>query len=217
MPKDPNIPEHFYKKFVPDTRPTRTRGCDHPECAGVGEYRAPRSRELDDDHPLFANGSTHHQNYYWFCLDHVKIYNQAWDFYEGLNCFEMEAAIRHDGVWNRPTWPMGNKAGKMEDALRHAIHREFGVDAGQSDTMHHNHADNDNPKATSFIHRKAEIDALKELDLAPPVDFTVIKKTYRVLVKKHHPDLQKGKSSEEKIKRLNSAFTYLKALYGEAT
>lgn len=215
MPKDPNIPEHFYKKFVHDTRPVRTRACDHPDCTNVGEYRAPRSRELDDDHPLFAMGETHQRNYYWFCLEHVKLYNEAWDYYEGLNAFEMEAAIRHDTVWNRPTWPLGvtaRQAARMDEALRRALHREFDIETG----THHAQAGNDNA-GTSFIHRKAEIDALKELDLRPPVDFSVIKKTYRLLVKKHHPDLHSGLSGEEKIKRLNSAFTYLKALHGESS
>ena len=48
------------------------RGCDHPGCAGGGEFRAPKSRlEIE--------------RYYWFCLEHVRAYNSAWNYYAGMN------------------------------------------------------------------------------------------------------------------------------------
>jgi hypothetical protein len=48
------------------------RLCDHPGCEAGGDYRAPRSR-LELNH------------YYWFCLDHVRGYNAAWNYYAGMN------------------------------------------------------------------------------------------------------------------------------------
>src|SRR5204862_7181536 len=48
------------------------RACEHPGCPGGGEFRAPKSRlELD--------------RYYWFCLEHVRAYNSAWNYYAGMN------------------------------------------------------------------------------------------------------------------------------------
>jgi curved DNA-binding protein CbpA len=53
------------------------------------------------------------------------------------------------------------------------------------------------------------------LDLAPPVDFSQIKARYRELAKIHHPDINGGdKVAEETLKRINQAYTTLKASYG---
>src|SRR5882672_6797989 len=72
------------------------RLCDHPGCAAGGDFRAPRSRiELD--------------HYFWFCLDHVRAYNAAWNYYAGMSEAEVEAEIRHDTTWQRPTWPLGSR------------------------------------------------------------------------------------------------------------
>ncbi len=40
-------------------------GCDWEGCCQIGEFKAP-SKDLD--------------NFLWFCEEHVKIYNQKWDF-----------------------------------------------------------------------------------------------------------------------------------------
>jgi len=42
--------------------------CEHPGCVSAGSFRAPRSR---DDL----------RNYFAFCLDHVRQYNLAWDYF----------------------------------------------------------------------------------------------------------------------------------------
>src|SRR5258708_32746139 len=78
---------------VPPMRP-----CGHPGCAGRGDFRAPRSKsELNA--------------FYWFCLDHVRAYNAAWNYYAGMSEAEIEAEIRSDTVWQRPTWPLGSRIG----------------------------------------------------------------------------------------------------------
>ena len=49
-----------------------------PGCPHAGEYRAPKSRAQLND-------------YWWFCLEHVRAYNAAWDFYRGMSPAEIEA------------------------------------------------------------------------------------------------------------------------------
>src|SRR3954452_268007 len=72
------------------------RSCDHPGCEAGGDFRAPRSRlELD--------------RYYWFCLEHVRAYNVAWNYYAGMSQREIEAEIRRDTVWQRPSWKLGER------------------------------------------------------------------------------------------------------------
>jgi hypothetical protein len=213
-----HLPEHFFSKFVPETRPVRTRACDHPGCSGVGEHRAPRTRTLDENNPLLVEGARKNNNYYMFCLEHVTEYNAAWDYYDGMSVEEMEHAIRFDGVWNRPSWPVGKNGASVEKKARHAFRNAFSEDAAP-EHIFRKVKEESIKGGGSFVQTKMEIDALKVLGLHPPTDFTQIKKRYRLLVKKHHPDLaaQQAKSTEDQdiIRRLNSAFTVLKTLYGE--
>ena len=66
-----------------------------PGCHEAGEYRAPKSRTTLND-------------YHWFCLEHVRAYNAGWDFYKGMSPAEVEAQLRADTSWQRPTWPIGS-------------------------------------------------------------------------------------------------------------
>ncbi len=88
------------------------RSCDMPGCEAMGEYRAPKSRRNLSD-------------YWWFCLEHVRAYNSTWDYYKGMSPGEIEAQLRSDTAWQRPSWPLG-RLGKAaawdEDALRDPLH-----------------------------------------------------------------------------------------------
>lgn len=72
----------------------RLRACDQPGCAGEGTFRAPKARDRLNE-------------YFWFCLEHVRVYNAAWDYYRGMSSHEIERQVRNDTVWQRPTWPLG--------------------------------------------------------------------------------------------------------------
>jgi hypothetical protein len=165
------------------------RGCDHPGCTAAGEHRAPRSRAALD---LF----------YWFCLDHVRLYNTAWNFYAGMSASEIEREIRHDTVWQRPTWPMGARAG-MGYAPRF---RDFGL-----------FDDEDSPQARAEPKRRPptpQEQALSIFNLVPPLTLVSLKARYKELVKLNHPDTHGGdKAAEERLKIVNLAFATLKASY----
>ncbi len=78
-----------------------------PGCGAPGEYRAPKSRSNLNE-------------YWWFCLEHVRAYNAAWDFYKGMTPGEIEAQMRADTAWQRPTWPLGRLgSANWEDELLH--------------------------------------------------------------------------------------------------
>jgi hypothetical protein len=74
----------------------------------MGEFRAPKSRR-------------HLKEYWWFCLEHVREYNSTWDYYKGMSPGEIEAQLRADTSWQRPSWPLG-RLGRMaawdEELLR---------------------------------------------------------------------------------------------------
>jgi hypothetical protein len=168
-------------------RPVRTRGCDCPGCGETGEYRAPKTRSLED--------------YYFFCLPHVRAYNAGWDYFAGMSGAEIEKYNRSATVWERPSWPLGEWR-LREQQLREKVRDEFFSDG---------HA----PEKPAPVMPAAERDALAVLELMPPVDFAAIKTQYRALVKLYHPDLHGGShEAEERFKCVNQAFAILRKIYG---
>jgi DnaJ-domain-containing protein 1 len=170
------------------------RRCDFIGCGAFGEFRAPRARDKLTE-------------YFWFCLDHVRAYNAAWDYYKGMSAEEIEAARRSDTVGWRPTWPLGTPRGRHDqidpDQLRAAFSRLFDEDmfAGHED------APPRTPKAIT-----PEEEALAVMDLQVGVTQDEIKARYKALVKLHHPDANGGdKAAEERLKSINQAYTFLKA------
>jgi hypothetical protein len=175
-----------FENLYYDDRPVRLRCCESPGCGLPGDYRAPKNRELSE--------------HYWFCLEHVREYNRDWDYFAGMSASEIENYNRRAGVWERPSWPLGEWR-QREQSLRDHVMREFFSDP---------HAETSPTPPMP----KAERDALNALELMPPVTFAAIKAQYRVLVKQHHPDANSGSlEAEERFKSINQAFTVLKQIY----
>ncbi|HET8726422.1 MAG TPA: J domain-containing protein, partial [Alphaproteobacteria bacterium] len=178
------------------TPKAEARRCDHPDCQAVGEFRAPRSRDRLND-------------YFWFCLDHVREYNKAWNYHAGLSDEEVERMIRYDTVWQRPTWPMGIHR-LREARLRERAYREFGLGEDPAEAR----AEHKARGAEARRYRTEEEEAMAILDLDYPVDFQAIKTRYKALVKLHHPDANGGsREAEEKLKTINRAYSVLKASF----
>jgi len=171
---------------------TVVRACDHSDCAAEGAFRAPKSRNRLNE-------------YFWFCLDHVRAYNKSWNYYEGLSDEEVETSMRSDTVWQRRTRPLGSWRAR-EHWLREKIAQGFDPDGPGSGTHHSSHHAPPNGKGS-------EIDqAMVVLELSYPLDPVTAKTQYKLLVKKHHPDANGGaKSAEEKLKAINHAYGVLKA------
>jgi hypothetical protein len=181
---------------VADAPEPGLRGCDAPGCRADGLYRAPQSRDRLND-------------YYWFCLDHVRSYNGAWNFYAGMNEHEIEALNRADVTWWRPTWPLGGfgGGGRGFDPRRFRpenLRDGFGFFA--EDT------------AEAAPRRRApprpgrpEEEAFQIMDLPTDAGWLRVKARYKELVKLHHPDANGGdKAAEERLKSINQAYTTLK-------
>ena len=194
---------HFYAQDFVESVPKRTPLCAHPLCQEQGQYRAPINRQSVDQT---------HAAHYFFCLAHVREYNAAWNYYAGMNAHDMERALRDDAVWNRPTWPMGQ-------GMKFRKHMEERVRSAFADYMQDDAPSDSEVKTNKNNPLRAELMALRELGLQPPVAFSVVKKRYRALVKKHHPDLADDahkKDADERLKKLNAAFTLLKVFYTES-
>lgn len=166
------------------------QACAHPDCALEGLYRAPRSRQRLND-------------YHWFCLDHVRAYNRAWDFCAGMGEADIENAIRAAACWERPTWRLGQWYSHRALSGAADVFGLFGYD----DAAHANGA------ARPPAETPAESRALKVLGLAPPIAWAAVRARYKLLAKRLHPDANGGdKSTEERLKLVNQAYSTLKIL-----
>jgi DnaJ-domain-containing protein 1 len=174
-------------------REERSRStCEWPGCDRIGEYRAPKSREKL-------------RSFRHFCLEHVRAYNSAWDFFSGMSQADIEAYLREDVTWHRPTWPMGNGAPRHADSWR--WQDGFGVFTdGNGIYGRHGASEWDRKSANGGKTERM----LKVMELDPDVSRDELKARYRQLVKRHHPDLHGGdKKAEERLKLINEAYTYL--------
>lgn len=174
------------------------RPCDHPGCAAGGDFRAPKSR-LELDH------------YHWFCLEHVRAYNVAWNYYAGMSESEIEAEIRRDVVWQRPSWKLGQRHGPGP-----RIHDAFGFYGSAEHDACHGAKGNGGGHGRDPASRAASAreQALAVFDIEPPFTTVRLKARYKALVKEHHPDAHGGdKAAEEKLKIINQAYATLKASY----
>jgi len=186
--------------YEPETPPQPTH-CQHPDCELPGVYRAPKSR-------------TKLNEYFWFCLDHVRDYNKAWDYYAGMSQAEIERQVRNDVVGGRPTWPLG-KWGAHGPGGRTAGPRSAFIPDDVAEALN-GAAEDRKRRAREELRRSSRLSkedqALAVLELTAPVTMQEIRTRYRTLVKKLHPDANGGdKSAEEQLKVVNQAYSTLKA------
>ena len=169
---------------------TDWRRCEWSECEGIGVHRAPKSR---DDLKTFR----------WFCLEHAREYNRAWNYYDGMSDQEVEADMRRDIVWHRPTWPLGNSPETLDpNGLGFSgFDDPLGIFEGQN-----------GHRFSSAEARDLGLDAeqrhaMAVLGVEGPFNVEIVKTRYKALVKRHHPDANGDDgASDDKIKEINQAY-----------
>jgi hypothetical protein len=172
--------------------------CDWQGCGNTATHRAPKGRM--------------HENEYWrFCLEHVREYNHSYNYFSGMSD-DAVAKYQKDAVTgHRPTWKMGAghrsdpPLGPQDSRDPFNMFREFGGDANwrpQSERI--------DPQRRAV--RNAERKALHQLGLEEGVGRVEIKARFKLLVKRHHPDANGGdRGSEDKLREIIQAYNYLKS------
>ena len=177
---------HTFFKNKHDAPEKPKRFCDYKGCTAEAEFRAPKNR-------------SQLQSYYWFCLEHVREYNKAWDYYKGMTPVEIEHSRVADVTWDRPSWPLGGGGSpfarfRYQDGLDPA---HFGEDGSK-------------PKEKRAAPSEIK-SALALLEIPFPFDEKILKATYKPLAKKLHPDLNPNNDEAvEKLKHVNEAYATLK-------
>lgn len=171
--------------------------CDHPDCRLAGSAKAPKSRDMPNDH-------------YWFCQRHAAEYNKNWNFYAGMSEAQIRAEQETERMTGgRPTWSFKADANSREAAAmaaRDARHfaDPFGIFRAQQ-----RRAEAERSAAERRL-GKLERQALADLDLEATADGAAIKARYKELLKRCHPDANGGdRSAEHKLQRVIKAYKQL--------
>jgi hypothetical protein len=179
-----------------------TRKCDKPGCDGFGEHKAPKSRQTLND-------------YYWFCLDHVREYNQSWDFFKGMTPDQIEAYQRATIVGLRPTWKMHDGAKGPNPQLRFYFRGAFVdpfviFDDGPGGAAAAD-ATNRNGTAERKL-SKMQRASLETLNLETTATLQDVKARFKELVKRYHPDANGGdRGAEERLGQVIKAYGQLRS------
>ena len=177
-------------------------GCQWPGCSAPATHRAPKGR-------LRAS------EYWQFCLEHVREYNNSYNFFAGMSedaiaRYQKEALTGH-----RPTWKMGSLGGKRAAKRFRGPFRDFEGSAddpfslfGESGARRTGHA---RPASEGRKIFNAQRRALDVLGLEADAKRADIKSRFKMLVKRHHPDANGGdRGSEARLREIIQAYNYLK-------
>ena len=178
---------------MPENSPCHQKGCMED-----GLHRAPRSpNQLDD--------------YYWFCLAHIRAYNKAWNYYQNMDAGMIERDQYNDLLGNRPSWPFGGA--DAEQQFQQSFDRGFDKESF-TEKAHFDWQFDDNDEDFEETTQKIPasiVHALKKMQLSLPIDLKTLKKRYKILVKQLHPDINGiSEDNERKLQDVNLAYHELK-------
>jgi curved DNA-binding protein CbpA len=181
-------------------------GCDWPGCGETATHRAPKGRLREGE--------------YWrFCLQHVREYNQSYNFFAGMSDDAVAKYQKEAITGHRPTWKMGVN-GRKPDAGGPAgfnpdhrdaadpfgVFRELGIGGPWR-------PDAERAAPERRMVRNAERKAFDALGLETDAGASDIKAKFKVLVKRHHPDANGGdRSCEDRLREIIQAYNYLKSV-----
>jgi len=176
------------------------RVCSYPDCEGAGEFRAPpeERRKAPDGPPQWR----------WFCLDHIRAFNQQYNYFKDMSPEEIQEAQRPYAGWERETRAFSATAAggtppprwaDFSDPLD-AIGERFKARMAAA-------AERSDGKPLSGEDRSA----LKTLGLALDADRKALRTRYTELVRRFHPDHNGGDRAHEKaLQDVIAAYTHLR-------
>jgi len=189
--------------------------CDWEGCEKPAEHRAPKGRK--------AEGEFHH-----FCLEHVREYNRGFNYFAEMSDEDVAEEMRRaNTAGGRPTWEQstngGNSdrragAGAANPNTARARARTYGTSQGSAHdplNLFARAARSRGQQPMTERERKlAVLDkrAFETLGFTGRVPAEDIKRAYKDLVKKHHPDANGGdRASEDRLRAIITAYNHLKA------
>lgn len=177
------------------------RVCEAPGCRAPAGHRAPKGRHAEGE-------------YHWFCLDHVRAYNKAYNYFAGMDDGAVQAFQKASTIGHRPTWRVGIGS-KPDDSQPMGGRRKFGWAPQPDDPFElfpgGFRARRPEPEPRRSVHNM-ERKSLQTLGLDETAAPAEVKARYKLLVKRHHPDANGGdRSCEERLRQIIQAYSYLKS------
>jgi hypothetical protein len=186
------------------TREERHPRCQWKGCAEAGNHRAPRGRGKDGQ-------------YYAFCLEHVRQYNAAYNYFDGMNDTEVQDFQKDAMTGHRPTWKVGVNAAAPGSPSPKTSAENGSATAGLRTMDPHGFfarraraAREQAPESRRQL-KPLEKKSLQALNLASESTREEIKARFKELVKVYHPDANGGDArSGDKLREIIQAYNYLK-------
>jgi curved DNA-binding protein CbpA len=177
--------------------------CQWPSCKAPATHRAPKGR-------LRAS------EYWQFCLEHVREYNNSYNFFAGMSDDAVAQYQKDALTGHRPTWKMGSVGGRQTAKRAQAKFRGFEGPADDPFSLFGEAGDRQSGKGRAAPESRkvfnAQRRALDVLGLEADAKRADIKSRFKLLVKRHHPDANGGdRASEAQLREIIQAYNYLKS------
>jgi|AntRauTorcE11897_2_1112592.scaffolds.fasta_scaffold03491_6 curved DNA-binding protein CbpA len=156
----PNKDKFFTLNYTASAEEANKLLCSHQDCTQPGEHRAPKSRETLHD-------------YLYFCTKHIANYNANWNYYKGMSPEQVARENDIDLTWRRPRHLFGTRYKDQKKYWQTNPYDLFSQESANTPIS-------DIPET---VHQ-----ALRRFELNYPFTSTELKKRYRLLAKKYHPD-----------------------------
>ena len=163
--------------------------CEWRSCKKIGDFKAPIEKDNS-------------RKFKWLCVEHIKLFNNNWDYFEGMSQYEFESFLRSDLTWHRPTQEFSSSDNFFNILWNNALNDKFKIFNDSDVNSNYNKKLNEKDK-----------DAFKIMGLNLTDDWVAIQKKFKILVKKFHPDKHSGnKQYEDKLKKITMAYSHLKMI-----
>ncbi len=175
------------KKFFESTNYS-IKKCDEKGCNEEGNFIAPKSPNSSEK--------------YFFCLKHIKLYNKRWNFFAGKSQAEIYNFQKNDFFEGKPTFPFSY-------GMKSTIKFEFNYFADK-EKIKFSEKRKKFEKVDKLIFNADVESSLRLMKLNKDFNENDLKKVYKQLVKKFHPDVKNNIKNKEKIiKKINNAYKLL--------
>ena len=166
--------------------------CEWENCKKIGNYKAPIERDNSKVYKLY-------------CLEHIKIFNKNWNYFENMDDEQIEYFIKSDLTWHKSTKKFGSSENFFNILWNNALEDKLNIFKSS------NFKDFKKTKVS-----QNDRDALQVMELSEDVKWEKIHQKFKELVKKYHPDKNHGdKRFEEKLKKITLAYSQLKKTLGK--
>tara|TARA_B100000886_G_C20416874_1_gene489678 strand:+ start:860 stop:1375 length:516 start_codon:yes stop_codon:yes gene_type:complete len=166
--------------------------CDWENCDQIGKFKAPIERDNSKKYRLL-------------CLEHIKIFNKKWNYFENMTSDEIEFFLKSDITWHKSTKSFSSSENFFRLLWQNALEDKLNIFKTEN----------------YFQYKKSKLkqndkDALEIMGLNLSAKWEEIQKKFKSLVKKYHPDKNQGNTKyEDKLKKITLAYSQLKLTFGK--